>query len=204
MQSALTQVPVYEEPRHRIALQNEYVRLIDVNILPHDTSQYHHHATPSAIVFLSKSITGSQPMGGEKNTGGKVSPGYSVYADFASKPVTHRVWNEGDSVYHVMDIEIFPRKNLVSCDKINSADCQLAWEQKNVRVYNIHIAPGKTFTVGKSACPHLLILISGDIETNPEQEQIEAGEFLWYKEGSKFKIKNPARTDTECVLLELI
>ena len=37
-------MPVYEEPRHKIVLLNQYVRLIDVNIPPHDTTLYHRHA----------------------------------------------------------------------------------------------------------------------------------------------------------------
>ena len=197
------QGPVYEEPRHKVALQNEYIRLIDVNIPAHDTTQYHRHSTPSAIVFLSKSVTGSQPMGGQMNTGGHVNPGYSVYADFAEKPVTHRVWNEDSSNYHVMDIEIFPRQSFNSCQPITTAMCKLAWAEKNVRVYNIHVESGKKIDIKKSICPHLLILISGAVKTNSEK-QINAGGFLWYPTGSDVKIENKNSGDAECVMLELI
>ena len=200
----IAQVPVYEEPMHKVALQNEYIRLIDVNVPPHDTTQYHKHTTPSAIVFLSKSTTGSQRLGGEVNTGGKVLPGNSVYADFAESPVSHRVWNEDTAVYHVMDIEIFPRKNAMKCDTIDDPFFKLAWEQKNVRVYNVYIEGGESVIVRKSKCPHLLILISGLVEMNNKEQQIKPGGFLWYPASTSFKIKNKNPTDAECVLLELL
>src|SRR5258708_987783 len=123
------QIPVFEEPRHKVVLQNEYVRLLDVHVRPHDTTLYHRHSISSAIVFLSRNVTGSQVMGGEINIG-QVIPGNTAFADFANKPVSHRVWNEDTSVYHVMDIEIFPRINTFVCNIINEPAFKLAWDQK--------------------------------------------------------------------------
>ena len=201
--SIYPQVPVYEEPRHRVALKNEYLRLIDVNILPHDTTMYHHHNEASVIVFLSRSTTGSQPIGEKPNTGGKVIPGNTAYADYVTKPITHRVWNEDTSVYHVMDIEIFPRKNLTVCAPIENRSFKLEREEKNVRVYNVRIAPGKTAQVAQACGPYLLILISGAIDLGPGIN-IEPGEYIWNKGGFKFKIKNKGTDEVQCVLLELI
>jgi hypothetical protein len=202
-QSLFAQIPVYEEPRHKVALRNEYVRLIDVNVPAHDTTLYHRHFIPSVIVFLSKSTTGSQVKGGEIHSGGKVVPGNAVFADFATSPVLHRVWNEDSTVYHVMDIEIFPRDNIADCAVINDSSYKLSFEKKNVRVYNIHIEQGKTSVVQASACPHLLILISGSVQMSGYGKHINPGGFLWYPSGISFKIKNKDQGDAECVLLEL-
>src|SRR5271156_4085107 len=86
------QVPVREEPRHKVVLENDYVRLIEVHILPHDTTLTHIHAAPSVIVFLSKSTIGTQVVGGEPSIGA-VQPGQTSYAAYDEKPITHRVWN---------------------------------------------------------------------------------------------------------------
>jgi hypothetical protein len=202
------QIPVYEEPRHKIVLLNPYVRLIDVNILPHDTTLYHRHSTPSVIVFLSKNITGSQVLNGETNTGQAI-PGNTVFGDFANKPVSHRVWNQDTTVYHVMDIEIFIRDSAIACDTIKQSTIKFNWEQKNVRVYNIHIEPGQKGFVKASRCPHLLISISGSVNLFPadmEQKpngQLMPGEFIWYPWGLGFEIKNDGVRDADCVLLEL-
>src|SRR4029077_12311496 len=58
------QVPVREEPHHKTVLLNNYIRLIDVHLNPHDTTMYHIHATPSVIVFISRSLMGTQDMSG--------------------------------------------------------------------------------------------------------------------------------------------
>ena len=191
------QVPVYEEPRHKVALQNEYIRLIDVHIPPHDTTLYHRHSTPSTIVLLSKTITGSQVMGGEPNTGGTSVPGNTAYIDFGNKPLSHRVWNEDSTTFHVMDIEIFPRDNAVACDRIKEPGFKFEWEQKNVRVYKIHINAGKNSTLPRSDCPHLLIIISGLLD------QLKPGDFKWYPPNADVEISNTSTGDVECVLLEL-
>jgi len=41
--SAQTAVPVYEEPRHRLVLTHQLVRVMDVRIAPGDTTLFHIH-----------------------------------------------------------------------------------------------------------------------------------------------------------------
>src|SRR5271154_352352 len=98
---ASAQVPVREEPHHKVFLENEYVRLIDVNIQPHDTTLIHIHAAPSVIVFLTKSKIGTQIVG-DTAVVSNVMPAQTSYAAYDKKPITHRVWNRGDSAFHVM------------------------------------------------------------------------------------------------------
>src|SRR5947207_7441111 len=57
------QVPVRFEPRHKVALENEFIRLLDVRILPGDTSLFHIHQAPSFFIPLSNTAIGSQVKG---------------------------------------------------------------------------------------------------------------------------------------------
>ena len=52
--SIFTQVPVSEEPMHRIVFQNEYIRLLDVWIEPGDTTKFHINSTPSLFTQFIK------------------------------------------------------------------------------------------------------------------------------------------------------
>src|SRR4051794_32917939 len=97
--SAYTQVPVREEPRHKTVVLNDYIRLIDVHLTPHDTTLYHIHAKPSVIVFITKSLIGTQDMSGTGLPSGEVLPGQTAFRDYAKDPVTHRVYNSSDSVF---------------------------------------------------------------------------------------------------------
>src|ERR1700761_3462140 len=48
--STTAQIQVSQEPRHHKVLDNEWVRVLDVHVPPHDTTMMHKHSTPS--VFL--------------------------------------------------------------------------------------------------------------------------------------------------------
>jgi len=52
------QVPVYEEPLHKVVLKNEYIRLIDVHLPPGDTTQFHIHAATSVFIHFTTSMIG--------------------------------------------------------------------------------------------------------------------------------------------------
>ena len=42
-------IPVREEPRHHVALQNQYLRLLDVWLHRGDTTFFHIHQIPSLL-----------------------------------------------------------------------------------------------------------------------------------------------------------
>src|SRR6185312_16162074 len=100
------QVPVREEPHHKVVLENDHVRLLDVHIKPGDTTLYHIHAAPSVMVQITKSIIGIQVMGQTVAPPAHVLPGETKFAAYDKNPVAHRVYNAGKNVFHVMDIEL--------------------------------------------------------------------------------------------------
>ena len=63
------QVQVSKEPRHKKALENKYVRLLDVYIQPGDTSLFHIHSTPSVFLHFTTTVVCSQIKGKEWATG---------------------------------------------------------------------------------------------------------------------------------------
>ena len=109
---SFSQVPVREEPRHHVALQNQYMRLLDVRLPPGDTTFFHVHEIPSLFLVLSKTLTSSQVKGEEWVNGTFTSePGYSWYNGFTTGPLIHRVANIDTVPFHVMDIEILSNYN---------------------------------------------------------------------------------------------
>jgi hypothetical protein len=104
------QVPVIKEPHHKPVLVNNYVRLLDVHLNAGDTTLYHIHATPSVIVILSNSTVGMQKMGEAPSTPNNTTTGATSFVDYGTNPITHRVFNAGNNIFHVMDIEIVPRE----------------------------------------------------------------------------------------------
>ncbi len=199
------QVPVRQEPHHKVVLENEYVRLIDVHIPQHDTTLWHIHAAPSVIVFLSKATIGTQIVG-DKPILSDVNPGQTSYAAYDEKPIKHRVWNQGTSMFHVMDIELVKQHpNKDTCSVISQPDIQLRWLQKLVRVYGLDITKGKQYHIPKSNCAYLLIDISGIITTasSGSIHSVQAGGFVFFAPQSTSEISGGNKENVDCVLLEL-
>ena len=100
------QVPVSMEPRHHKVFENEYVRVLDVHIVPGDTSLFHKHELPSVFIVLSNAKTGSELISEGTMTNAPVTYGNIWFDGFYSKPRIHRVWNNDTVEFHVMDIEL--------------------------------------------------------------------------------------------------
>ena len=137
------QVPVREEPHHKPVLENDYVRLLDVHIKPGDTTLYHVHAAPSVMVHITKSTIGIQVKGKPVSPPAEVSPGETKFAAYDKNPVTHRVYNAGNNVFHVMDIELVKKKpSNEPCAALKNANVETTIDEKLVRVYKFDLAAG--------------------------------------------------------------
>ena len=203
--SVAAQVPVRQEPRHKVVLENKFVRLIEVYIASHDTTLYHIHAEPSVVVFLNHARIGSQVTGGQPVIA-EVKPGQTSYAAYDEKPVTHRVWNQGDSVYHVLDIELLHKKgDKDSCEIFSGAGVNLQWQEKLVRLYKIDLSAGKPFQVRKSNCAYLLIDISGNIQSffNNREHHLTQGTTFFYPPEANIRFSSINQEPSTCILLEL-
>ena len=117
---ACAQVPVSKEPMHHLILDNDHVRILDVHILPGDTSQFHIHQTPSVFLVLSNAKTGSQVIQEENHTATLFSHDGNIWFEgFYRMPRIHRVWNSDTTEFHVMDVEL-PNNNYVAIDSPTS------------------------------------------------------------------------------------
>ncbi len=203
--NSIAQLPVRNEPHHKIVLENDYVRILDVHINEHDTTLTHIHAAASVMVFLSNSTIGTQIIA-EKPVINDVKAGATSYAAYDEKPIKHRVWNQGKSPFHVMDIELVKQKPANdSCALINEDGIKFQWSKKLVCVYNIDISSGKQYNVLKSNCAHLLIDVSGMIATasSGSVHTIKAGNFLFFPPQNDIQIASNTKENANCVLLEL-
>ncbi|HEX5154314.1 MAG TPA: hypothetical protein VFW07_22855 [Parafilimonas sp.] len=196
------QVPVVKEPRHKIVVENNYIRLIDVHLSPRDTTLYHIHATPSVIVFISRSEMGTQDMSGKGIPPGETLPGQTLFRDYAKEPVTHRVYNSGDNIFHVMDIELVKKDpSPDSCNFLQQSNGETTINERLVRVYKFDLNAHQSFSIPKGNCAYLLICISGKI--NAADKNIPEGSYIFFDPGSSVYIRNGINNLSTCILVEL-
>jgi quercetin dioxygenase-like cupin family protein len=107
--TALTEpVPVEKEPHHHNALQNQYVRVLDVLFPVGETSLFHTHSNDNIGIPISGDKTQSQAFGGEWSEAQDVNPGAAGFRKARGQAYTHRVRSAGKLPFHVIDVEIFP------------------------------------------------------------------------------------------------
>jgi len=116
-------VPVYEEPRHRQIFRSGTTRILELIVLPGDTSLFHTHEDPIAYINLSASTMRTQELGKEWSQGGgrggaraggaapavPAAPAAPVPAvrvtsttSYATTPATHRISNVGTGIVHAL------------------------------------------------------------------------------------------------------
>ncbi|HLY72124.1 MAG TPA: hypothetical protein VKR53_20465 [Puia sp.] len=202
--TSIGQVPVSEDPNHKIIFENKYVRLLDGHIRPHDTTGFHRHSANSIIVFLTKSVFGIG-ISGEHPSITSVNPGDIKYAAYGDRSVTHRVWNQGDSMFHFVVVEIlrqYPGND--TCVALIQPGIRITWQQKSMRVYDVDAAEGKLINLSASTCAFLLINISGIItaEHAGVTSRLQSGDFVFYPPQSQILINGNKNENGRCILLE--
>jgi hypothetical protein len=191
---------VRDEPRHHNVFENEYVRILDVHLAPHDTTQYHVHNTPSVFIVFTKTITGSQLLGQTPVMGqllgrnSATEPGYPTY-DSLVIPRIHRVWNDDSTWFHVMDIELVAGKAHNDEPLLQNSSIQLMFDKPLVRGYKIQLATKGSLQLPLSKTGYLLVSLSEAVITfqsngTLEHRYMKAGHYCWIEAGWQLSITN--------------
>jgi hypothetical protein len=198
-------VPVVKEPYHKPVFENEYVRMIDVQIPVGVTTWYHIHDIPSVIVYLTKSSNASQTWGAAGTTPRHTTPGDSRYAPYDTTPLTHRVTNTGTNLFRVYDIELL-RKPSATPFPPAPTGVKPKWEEKLVRSSNLVLDAGGKTEIKASDCAHVLVGIMGNPAASggkAGERALKHGEFLFYPPRTAVSLRNSGKDAAEVVLLEL-
>src|SRR5688572_30071999 len=103
-------VPMHEEPRHRLLLTHEQVRVMDVKIRPGDTTLFHIHDVPALYVAVSAAPVDIQLLDGKwGGTHPAADPGrkpgdVNVDTSYGRAPITHRVTNVDSQLFDLIAI----------------------------------------------------------------------------------------------------
>ena len=204
--SGTAQVPVRDEPRHHNVFENSYVRLLDVFLGPHDTTQFHVHNTPSVFTTFTKTATGSQLVSGQP-TGDLSVAGKSWY-DSLSTPRVHRVWNEDTLWFHVMDIELIAGKPRGEQPALHDPLLKLYFNEPLANGYRVELQPATRVELPASSIGYLLISIGhAEIEymanDNLQHRVMKSAHYLWIEPGKPFSFTSKADAPSSFVLLQL-
>jgi hypothetical protein len=194
---------VEQEPHHKIVFQNQYVRLIDLQVKAGDTTLTHTHSAASVVVFLSNSTFAIQDVG-RSPVVTEVKAGDIVYRAYDEKPVTHTVWEQGSPMFHCMVVELMKQHpGNDTCSILSGPGVKFQWQQKSVSAYALSIPKGGQYHLQKSNCAWFLIDVSGIVRavSSGGNQPLQAGGFVYFPPQSELEIDG--NENAGCVLLAL-
>jgi quercetin dioxygenase-like cupin family protein len=105
---AVEPMPAQAEPHHHVLFENQYVRAMQADIAPGDTTLFHVHAHDTVFIYLTDSHTASEPQGKAWEAPTATTPGQVDFHPDAAHPRTHRAKNVGSTPFSVLLVELLP------------------------------------------------------------------------------------------------
>lgn len=137
-------VMVYEEPRHRLVVDQGDVKVLDVQIQPGDTTFYHTHDSPILYTFIN---LGDGPAGGRVR----------AVTEYADEPLTHEVTNDGTDLFRILAVAHYGPGVSDSGDLPAGVDASPRLENRWFRSYRFELAPGEETSVHRHRNPVLVV-----------------------------------------------
>lgn len=202
-------VPIKEEPMHRLKFENEFVRLFDVLVPAGERTKYHVHLYDGISVRVSNAQIIDEIMGGER-TPFEIKYGAATFGVRPS-PLTHRVVNSGKSDFRNIFIEILAGTNTTPAVAfpILSDGHVILIDNDRVRVNRLVLKPGESSKLHTHQMRGLgIVLYDSKIEiSGPDgiKRKLEptAGGHVWQDAGTTHIIKNVGTNVFEAIDIEI-
>ena len=198
-------LPDNREAHHKLIFENHYIRLLEGRVPDHDTTLPHTHTANSVVVFLSQSIFGIQPVGGQAVIN-HVSPGDMKYVDYGDRPVYHIVWNQSDPEFHFLVVELAKKpQDKDTCPVITQPGVKFQWKHALVNAYEVELAAGDTCRLPASNGGRLVIAIAGNslALSAGVNHLLRPDGFVFVSPHKKMEIAAGSQTAARCILLEI-
>lgn len=200
--AVFAQVQVREEPMHHKVFDNGWVRVLDVHIPAGDTSLWHKHSTPSVFLILSNTKTGAQA---------KIEPHRPPFTDgriwfegFYDTPRIHRVWNEDDHEFHVIDMELPHRPNGRIGKPFADSAFKLLFDERPVRGYRMTLAAGRSLHLPGRGDNIVVIRVDDGEEVKVHEAGLrKKGDYVFIPAKSVLDFINNGQAEARLAVFEL-
>jgi hypothetical protein len=158
------QVPLSQEPGHRVTFENRQLRIIDVNIPAGGKSLEHRHELDIATISISDGTMTRISSGGQPTPERPSRPrGDAVAADYAGKPQSHLIENLGTSAYQLFAVENLKTSGWSSAPASSGLATRMTGESRAFRLYDVNLSVETSQTSHTHAVPTIAVLISGSV-----------------------------------------
>jgi quercetin dioxygenase-like cupin family protein len=210
-----SEVEITAEPRHHLALENEYVRVFQVEVAPRDATLMHIHRHDYVYVTLGAANL-SNEVKGKPPVAVKLQDGET---HFAPGNFAHIARNLADTPFRNVTIELLqdeaahktpPAKwdEERGLHVLPGGTQDIMFVQDGVRVSEIDLQPGATLPSHHHTGPHLVVAITdvdirSDVEgQGPMPGHLKSGEVKWLPGGYTHTVTNTGKQEAKFVTLE--
>ena len=220
-------VPVYEEPRHRQIFKSGTTRILELIVLPGDTSLFHSHEDPIAYVNLSGSTLRTQELGKEWSQGGgrggaraggagaatppaaATAPAPAVRVtsttSYATTPATHRISNTGTGIVHALVVVNQTKGTDATTPKDAGFEGTPELTNNWFRAYRFALPPGQSGTHTHKAPAFLVQASEGTAVTQGARLRAlnDVGDWAFFDAGVAHEMRNTSTATVEFVEIEV-
>lgn len=198
------QVPVSQEPKHHNVFENNYVRVLDVHLLPGDTSLFHKHETPSVFIVLNPVKTGSEVIIEDGTSTALLKDSAISFESFSKAPRIHRVWNADSTEFHVMDVEIINKnqRNIAASPK--PAEFRLLFDEKWLLGYRLTLKHNSKLVL-PAGNPFLVVCLNDPfhkVKVN-DKSFSKKGDYLFIPPGQQITFSNDDQRSYALAVIEI-
>jgi quercetin dioxygenase-like cupin family protein len=207
-------VEITAEPAHHLALENEWVRVFQVEVAPHAATLLHRHGHDYLFVTLgdahiSNEVQGKAPVEVELTDGEtRFTPG-----DFA-----HVARNLADRPFRNVTVELMQDEKLRQAPspwpeaegerEFPGGRSKVLFVRDGARVSQVELQPGATVPSHHHDGPHLLVAVSdlelrSDVEgQGPMPGKFKSGDVKWLPGGYTHTLTNTGKSPARLVTVE--
>lgn len=209
-----SEVEITAEPHHHLALENEYVRVFQVEAPPHQATLMHRHRHDYLFVTLGDADV-SNEVEGKPPVEVKFKDGETR---FAPGNFAHIARNLADTPFRNVTIELLQdekfRNSPAHWDEdrglhvLNAGTQEILFAKDNTRVTETELRPGGVIPSHHHNGPHLIVAVTdldlrSDIEgRGPTPSQLKAGDVRWVPGNYTHTLTNIGKQSAKFVTVE--
>lgn len=205
-----TAIPAKEEPRHRPKLENEYVRILDVEIPAGDQTLFHTHDLNYAYLMVNAALLRNEVMGKPGTAEIKIPAGLVGYYRATEGAYTHRFTNIGAEPFRAIGIELLRSASSsgVAAPLPESTGYVTVLDNERVPAYRVVLEPGQSTPAVTLSGPSIRVAeTAGRVRQQSAGSEVEAelvpARFEFRGQAARHALKNVGDARVEIFEFEL-
>jgi quercetin dioxygenase-like cupin family protein len=209
-------LPLDAEPHHHLALKNEYVKVYQVEVAPHDAVKLHRHDTDAISLSLSESLVTvhfpGKPDAQQKLTNGQIR--------LQARGYVHSTSVDGDTPFRNVTVELLmpqtgARNGCAQVIAGQAVHCVVhageapvpQFETEQTSVGLVRLQPQQHVVIGKPGRAILIVSLDGGASYKNEngvRKSLQAGDFVWLDKGKQAEaFRNESAREVRLVCFDL-